>query len=172
MKEKQLLLCMFVGGILLAGCSSKPDVGDVEGGIKKVWETCKVIKPTNFKKTNGVDHGDSYQMAISYEYEIVEDIATEDAMYPPDDFLRRFEAQHPGTLPTEEQNRANNDMLRAVGERVTEYRAKNCPAIEQFFIAISGLNRNLATAPLRKGEKIEVSAEYTMVKSEKGWIAQ
>ena len=111
-------------------------------------------------------------MAISYDYEIVADIATEDAMYPADDFLAKWVAQHPGVMPSDEQLRANNAMLRAAGERVTEYRAKNCPAIEQFFVAISGLNRNLATTPLRKGEKIEVSAEYTMVKSEKGWIAQ
>lgn len=77
--EKQLLLAAYlVGGMLLGGCSSKPDVGDVEDVLKEAWKPCKLVKASSFKKTNGVDHGDNYEMAISFKLELVRDIAEED----------------------------------------------------------------------------------------------
>ncbi|MBS1196516.1 MAG: hypothetical protein H6R18_301 [Proteobacteria bacterium] len=78
--KTQLALAVFLGGALLGGCSSKPDVSDVEEAIKEVWEPCRLVKPINIKKENGIDHGDRYQLAISYQIEIVRDIPRSDDM--------------------------------------------------------------------------------------------
>lgn len=77
MKKRQVLAA-YLGAMLLGGCSNKPDVGDVEAGLKEIWKPCNLVKPTSFKKTNGADRGDHYQMAISYKLEVDRDIAAED----------------------------------------------------------------------------------------------
>jgi hypothetical protein len=58
---------------LLIGCSSKPDVGDVEAQLKESWGQCKGLKLFDLKKTNGVDHGQTYEMSFSYKLELLED---------------------------------------------------------------------------------------------------
>jgi hypothetical protein len=185
MKKKQLLVCVFASGVLLAGCSSKPTIGDVEPGIEKAWASCNVIKVKNFKKTNGVDRGDSYQMAISYEAEIVKDIALEDYMYPSDN-PRLFDSLHPiADVPQgtpdymqlqAERNRKNDEQQRAAGKRADEFRAHNCPNMHELLMdgnRSAAINEHFAKGtPLLKGETFEISRGYSMLKTENGWIAQ
>lgn len=73
--KKQLALAVCLGGMLVGGCSSKPDVGDVKGMIKEAWKPCNVVELDSIKKTNGIERGDTYQMAITYELEITKDVA-------------------------------------------------------------------------------------------------
>ncbi len=80
MKKRVLVLILCLGGSLL-GCSSKPDVGDIEAQLKEVWGNCKGLKMTDLKKTNGVDHGGTYEMAAAYKLEITKDASAQDAWY-------------------------------------------------------------------------------------------
>lgn len=79
MTIRKLGLALCFSGIALAGCSSKPDVADIAGDLKEGWGLCKGVKLTDLKKTNGVERGTSYEMAISYKLEIVNDLTAEQA---------------------------------------------------------------------------------------------
>lgn len=57
----------------------KPDVADIETDLKEGWGLCKGLKLTDLKKTNGVDHDSSYEMAISYKLEVLKDVTAEEA---------------------------------------------------------------------------------------------
>jgi hypothetical protein len=74
MKSSRSFLVLCLTGVLF-GCSSKPDVGDVEEQITDAWALCKVLKVVNLEKTNGVDRGDSYDMGISYGLEALRDVS-------------------------------------------------------------------------------------------------
>jgi|JI6StandDraft_1071083.scaffolds.fasta_scaffold340053_1 hypothetical protein len=78
MRIKALVLMLCLSGTL-PGCSSKPEVGDVEAQLKEGWGMCKGLKMTDLKKTNGIDKGDRYKMGISYKLEILNDLTAEDA---------------------------------------------------------------------------------------------
>jgi hypothetical protein len=79
MTIRKLALSLYLCCIALAGCSSKPDVSDIADGLKEGWGLCKGVKLTDLKKTNGVDRGGNYEMAISYKLEIVNDLTAEQA---------------------------------------------------------------------------------------------
>lgn len=59
---------------MIVGCSSKPDVADAEPYVSQYWKACEFIKPTNFEKTNGVEHENSYELIFSYELELITDL--------------------------------------------------------------------------------------------------
>jgi hypothetical protein len=73
-----LMLCL---GSTLLGCSSKPDVGDIEAQLKKGWGMCQGLKMTDLKKVNGVDQGKNYEMAVSYNLQITKNATAEEAWY-------------------------------------------------------------------------------------------
>jgi hypothetical protein len=62
----------------MLGCSSKPDVSDVKQVIADGWGACPLVKPINIKKVNGLQQGDGYQLAISYELEFQMDTPEKD----------------------------------------------------------------------------------------------
>lgn len=78
--SSMVLITLCLGGILV-GCSSKPDVGDIEPQLKEGWGMCQGLKMVDLKKTNGVDHGGTYEMAVSYKLEITKDATAEEAWY-------------------------------------------------------------------------------------------
>ena len=58
-KTLALIFCI---GALLAGCSSKPDISDIDTQIEALWEPCKLLEVIELKKTNGFDQGSSYTL--------------------------------------------------------------------------------------------------------------
>ncbi len=71
MRNKSLVLILCLASSLI-GCSSKPDVSDIEPELATIWGGCPLVKMSNLKKTNGLDHGNTYQMAYSYKLEVQE----------------------------------------------------------------------------------------------------
>lgn len=135
--KKQQVLAILLGGMLLEGCSSKPDVGDIDKGLKEFWKPCELVELSSIKKTNGLERGDAYQMAISYKLELTKDI--EEVYTPGTTSFKYFESCH------------GNAGL----------------SFTRFFLADKTLGDGVH---LKKGEIREVETEYTMIKSEKGWI--
>lgn len=76
--KKIILLAVLCGGAL-AGCSSSPDVSDVKATLEEGWGECKGLKFSDLKKTNGIDHGKSYELAVSYKLEVLNDVTAEQA---------------------------------------------------------------------------------------------
>lgn len=74
MRKSSTVIAMGLSMWLLVGCSSKPDAGDVKDGIVDGWKSCTFVKATDIKKTNGLDRGNTYEMAISFKFEIVGDV--------------------------------------------------------------------------------------------------
>ena len=70
MRIGTLALTLCLGGTLL-GCSSKPDIGDIEAPIKAMWQPCELLKVTDLKKTNGVERGGKYELVYSYKLEFL-----------------------------------------------------------------------------------------------------
>lgn len=172
MQKKYLVLVVYLGGMLLSGCSSKPDVGDVEAEIKEFWKPCKLVNPTSFKKTNGVDRGDSYQMAISYKLEIVKDIAVEDiwGTKVPEEISPNISNGFSRSEQEEElkKNRELNAPRLAATTHIDNFYAENCP-MSLYFQKVVNEKYGM---PLKNGETFDMSPEFTMVKSENGWISQ
>ncbi len=73
------MILLLVGFIV--GCSSKPDVGDIESQLRQGWGVCQGLKLTELKKTNGVDRGDSYDMAVSFKLVVTKNATAEEAWY-------------------------------------------------------------------------------------------
>jgi hypothetical protein len=65
-----LILCL---GCTLIGCSSKPDIGDIDAPIRAMWKPCELLKVTDLKKINGVDQGGKYELVYSYKLEFLKD---------------------------------------------------------------------------------------------------
>jgi len=80
MRNSTLALLLCLGGGLI-GCSSKPDVGDIEAQLKQGWGMCQGLKLTDLKKTNGIDHGSTYEMAVSFKLEITKEATAEEAWF-------------------------------------------------------------------------------------------
>lgn len=74
MRKSSTVIAMGLSMWLLVGCSSKPDAGDVKDGIVDGWKSCTFVKPYDVKKTNGLDRGNTYEMAISFKFEIVGEV--------------------------------------------------------------------------------------------------
>ena len=67
-----IILCL---GIPLFGCSSKPDVGDIDAQIQAIWQPCELLRVTDLKKTNGIDQGNTYELAYSYKLVFQKDVS-------------------------------------------------------------------------------------------------
>ncbi len=79
MNVQKLGLVLFLGCVSLAGCSSKPEISDIEPGLKEGWADCSGLKLADLKKTNGVDHGSSYEITVSYKLQVLKDVTAEEA---------------------------------------------------------------------------------------------
>ena len=73
---KVQLVAMSLSATLLFGCSSKPDVSNIEADLIEAWNQCKGLKVSGLKKTNGEKNGDAYSMNFSYNLELIEDDAS------------------------------------------------------------------------------------------------
>ena len=78
-KKSILAVLCFSAGIL--GCSNVPDASDLKSSIEEAWAECSGLKMTDLKKTNGIDHGDTYEMAISYKLVITKNASAMDAWF-------------------------------------------------------------------------------------------
>lgn len=69
--KKLASILMFILCIALIGCSSKPNVSDIEEDFNRDIGGCfsEVFKLSDLKKTNGIDQGNSYLMVYSYTLE-------------------------------------------------------------------------------------------------------
>ena len=119
--------------LILAGCSNVPDASDIRDELEQGWAGCPGVKVIDLKKTNGVDHGNTYQMAVSWKFKILKDMTNDEAMN--------------GGLCSDVMQTTNFIQV-----------AMRDPK----FVS---MNRSL-----KKGDTIDISDSYTMVKSEKGWI--
>lgn len=63
----------------LSGCSSSPDADDIKATLAEGWGHCKGVKFQDLKKTNGVDNGKSYVMAVSFNLEVLKDLTAQEA---------------------------------------------------------------------------------------------
>jgi hypothetical protein len=163
-----LFLCVVTP--LFGGCSSKPDVSDVSADIKEFWKPCKLVKPTNFKKDNGVDRGSSYQMAISYTLEITKDIAEDDiwdTKIPKE--ISPNVANHDEFLKKRDEL---NAPRRAALQKIDDFYSENCPMPALVYFQFYARENEKYGASLSKGESLNVAVELTMIKSENGWIVQ
>jgi hypothetical protein len=152
MRKSSTVLAMGLSMWLLVGCSSKPDVGDVEVGLKALWAPCTLVKPTSFKKTNGVDRGATYQMAITYKLEVVQDVAEEDIWT-----TKIPKAITPTTTDHMEfikQQEELNAPMRAARQHIDQFYASNCPApVTIYFQRLFGANPSAGFGrALKKGE--------------------
>lgn len=171
----------------LTACSGKPDASDVEQEIKTFWSPCKLVKVTDIKKTNGVDQGKRYQMAISYKLELVQDVAEEDIwgtnippLVSPD-----YSAPDKFTPQWEARNAELNAPHREGKKRIGDFLKNNCPGPQgsSRLPALVGSRQlpNLGFievfldkygSPLSKGDAVEQSVEFSMIKTENGWMSQ
>lgn len=131
--QKKALAAVLCAVVSLAGCSGKPEVGNVEGQLKELWGLCPGLRMSDLKKTNGVDRGNTYEMSVSYKLVVTKDAMAEEAWYggvicPP-------------------------------------------PTMLQLLWGFGKLDGKFGR-PLKVGDVINVNDVFTMVKSEKGWIAQ
>jgi hypothetical protein len=174
MKMTQIVLpvCMFLGG-----CSNVPDAADAEGVVKDAWSACNLVKPIDFKKTNGVDRGNNvYQIAISYKLEIVRDIADEDIWSTKVPKYIEPNINNSMSYSDSEKELNENNLLNAnyyaATQRIEKFYAENCPhPISIKFQEFADRNNKHGTT-LKKGDTLEGHTELTMVKSENGWIPQ
>lgn len=63
----------------LTGCSGSPDADDIKATLEQGWASCSGAKFQDLKKTNGVDRGKNYEMAVSYSLEVRKDLTAEEA---------------------------------------------------------------------------------------------
>lgn len=62
-------IAIVILALAAVGCSSKPEISDLQPSLVEGWNDCPYVKPVNFKKLNGVDNKNVYVMKISYELE-------------------------------------------------------------------------------------------------------
>lgn len=65
--------------IALTGCSSKPDISDIQAPLQSFWADCPGVTLTDIQKTNGVDKGSSYEMSVSYKLKFSRDMTAQEA---------------------------------------------------------------------------------------------
>ncbi len=180
MKRMSFALSAALLVIPLSACSGKPDASDVEGLIKEVWAPCKLVKVTDIKKTNGVDQGDSYQMAISYKLELVQDVAIEDvwdAKDPKrDDTLRELNLNGMTSQELAEAQKKSAELNApywAAKKRRSDFLNNNCPGpIAGSVLGFLEAFKEKSGTALMKGDSAERVTEFTMIKTENGWMAQ
>jgi hypothetical protein len=162
---------------LLSGClgPSVPEAKDVEGELRQMWAACKMVRPTNIRKTNGIPQGDAYRIQFSYKLEFVSDIEEEVlwASKVPDE----TPPWKPGMSREEYETLTQEAAVirKAVLPKRDKFWEENCPGLvgmEFQKIVISLGENTIIGKPARKGEGLDMNAEWVMVKSEKGWISR
>ncbi len=169
-----LSLAFFITTSLHAAWLDKPDASDVSETIKEAWRQCKLVKPDNFKKVNGIDNGRTYQIAISYTLEITRDIAEEEIWH-----TKVPEYITPDvtdiTKDYDEINRQGEELnapRQAAIKRIDNFYSENCPyPLSTHFQAYADANHKHGSS-LAKGEILNVTMELIMIRSENGWIIQ
>jgi hypothetical protein len=58
----------------LTGCSSKPDITDIEPQLRSAWAACSGVKLTGLKKLNLVPKANGYKMPVSFNLELSKDL--------------------------------------------------------------------------------------------------
>ncbi|WP_447590826.1 hypothetical protein [Aquipseudomonas campi] len=182
MKENRIAtgLCLSALLVAISGCSKKPEATDIEASLTNAWSACQLVKPVDIKKTNGIDNGNSYRISIAYNLQITRDIAEED-LWP-------TKIPEPAAVPEINLNAASfeeieahsraikkaHEPMNAAWNRINDFYAQNCPEPASLeFQSLFGKSRETGLGrSLQKGESLEVTTEYTMVKSENGWIVQ
>lgn len=162
---------------LLSGCfgSSVPEAKDVEEELRQMWADCKMVRPTNVRKTNGIPQGDDYRIQFSYRLEFVGDIEEEVlwASKVPDE----TPPWKPG-MSREERDRLIKEaavIRKAMLPKRDKFWEENCPGVvgmEFQKIVISMGENTIIGKPARKGDGFDMNAEWVMVKSENGWVSR
>ena len=140
-----------------------------------MWSACKMVRPTNIRKTNGIPQGDAYRIQFSYKLEFVSDIEEEVlwASKIPDE----TPPWKPG-MSREEYEKLTQEaavIRKAVLPKRDKFWEENCPGLVgmEFQKIVISLGANpIIGQPARKGEGLDMNAEWVMVKSEKGWISR
>lgn len=180
MKKVSFALSAMLMVIPLSACTGKPEASDVEGLIKEAWAPCKLVKVADVKKTNGVDQGQSYQMAISYKLELVQDVAAEDVWYSTIPPYVQPDFSSPSATGTPEWNERTaqlNAAHNAGKKRINEFLDNNCPgpiagSRQMPVLGFVDAFKEKDGAALRKGDSADRVTEFTMIKTENGWMAQ
>lgn len=62
--------------VILSGCSNAPEADDTVPHIESMWEPCKAITKLDYvKKTNGIDHGNTYQIDVEFGVKMLTDVS-------------------------------------------------------------------------------------------------
>jgi hypothetical protein len=126
-----------VSAIFLAGCSNVPDASDIRDQLEQGWAGCPGIKIIDLKKTNGISHGNTYEMAVSWKFEVLKDTN------------QTVAGGLAGGLCSDDANAMNFIQVASRDPRYVN-----------------------ANGELKKGDEIEISDVFNMVKSENGWIVK
>lgn len=162
--------------IVLSGCSGKPSASDVKDVIVDNWSACKLVKVTDVKKTNGIERGNAYQMAVSYKLELLQDVAEEDAWGEDGASVPKLAVQSHvddykfSTDELQQRSRAANSVRIAAKERNEQFLSANCPTKAGQYFAFPLAFKELVGRALKQGEAVEVTPEFLMVKTENGWV--
>lgn len=169
----------FLGGlalsavVLLSGClgPSVPQVKDVEAGLLDGWSSCKMLRPVNIKKTNGIDRGDFYQMEVEYRLEFVSDIAKED-IWGQD--LPEVDPRNYNLLNQESSADfyAAHEPHRQATRRKEKFWEENCPEpTYSYFWQLSALPefKTVSGKDVKSGDGFNVQTVFDMIKTERGW---
>jgi hypothetical protein len=163
-----LILCITTP--LHAGWLNNPDASDVSASIKEAWQQCNLVKPDNFKKTNGIDRGHAYQIEVSYTLEITRNIAEEDI------WDTKVPAYITPDLSKDSDEIRRQDALNAphwaAKKNIENFFSENCPypRSDDFQLYASLNHKN--GLPLTRGEILHVTTVFVLVQSENGWIIQ
>lgn len=164
--------------IVLSGCSGKPSASDVKDVIIETWSPCKLVKISDVKKTNGIDRGNFYQMAISYQVELLQDVNDEDvwgSKIPKDVDPPDTNALTLGTPEWRAQKKELNAVRTAAMSRKDQFMSANCPFPTgslfhaAFNVKMKEVFENGGSS-LNKGETVEFTPEFMMVKTDNGWV--
>ena len=63
----------------LTACSGSPEADDMKAALEQGWGSCTGVRFTDLKKTNGVDRGRNYEMALSFNLEVLKDQTADSA---------------------------------------------------------------------------------------------
>lgn len=150
MLNKKFLVLGFLNLFFIAGCTSKPDVTNIESNLKAQWSNCESFKIIDIKKTNGIERGDNYQIDISYNIEATKNLT---AVSVGDKVGRVIQDACPAVVKV---NGLLMAMMQDVGKRIGHGEGE----------------MTVGEILVPKGTSYELTNSYLMVKSEKGWIVQ
>jgi hypothetical protein len=148
MLNKKFLVLGFLNLFFIAGCTSKPDVTNIESNLTAQWSNCESFKVINIKKTNGIERGDKYQIDISYNIEATKNVTANS--------LGIFRVILNGCPAITTVNGLLSVIVEDIGKRIG--RGESEITVGEILVP--------------KGTSYESNNSYLMIKSEKGWIVQ